>query len=249
MNLLPWPVYIFFGFITCLVWIVVGLVIRSTASARNPSRFQIAVELLLDNVRDLLSASLGEGGERHLPLVITLFLWILVADIMGQIPLLHSPTASTSVTIALGLISFIYVQYVGISTNGILGYLKHFVGPVIFLFWLFLPIEIIGELAKPFSLGMRLFGNIYGEDVINDLASKAGQHFFIPVQLPVYFLQLFTDLIQAVIFSLLTAAYISIFASSHHQQNIDIPHEDENEGDMKGRIPAEFSDPHATAHV
>lgn len=244
MHLLPWPVYIFYSLVAYLILIAIAAVINANASARNPSRFQIAVELLMDNVRDLLSASLGEGGERHLPLVMTLFLYILVADIMGQVPLLHSPTAATSVTIALGLISFFYVQYVGITSNGILGYLKHFVGPVIFLVWLFLPIEIIGELAKPFSLGMRLFGNIYGEDVINDLASKAGARFYIPVQLPVYFLQLFTDLIQAVIFALLTSAYISIFSSSHHQQNIDIPHEGENNGDVVGRIPAEFSKSH-----
>jgi F-type H+-transporting ATPase subunit a len=112
---------------------------------------------------------------------------------------------------------------------------------------LFIPMEIIGELAKPFSLGMRLFGNIYGEDVINDLAKNAGKgtmFWWIPWQLPVYFLQLFTDLIQAVIFALLTSAYISIFTSSHHQKNIDIPHQDENNGEIDGRVPAEFSKAH-----
>jgi len=241
MHLLAWTIYVFFGLLTGLILIVLGLVISATASARNPSRFQIAVELLLDNVRDLLSASLGEGGASHLPLVMTFFLYILVGDIIGQIPAFKSPTAATSTTIGLGLISFFYVQYVGIKTNGLGGYLKHFAGPVLLLCWLFIPIEIVGELSKPFSLGMRLFGNIYGEDVINDLAVAAGGSFHIPVQLPVYFLQLFTDLIQAVIFSLLTAAYISIFVSSHHQENIDIPHQDENNGDVAGRIPAEFS--------
>ena len=244
MDLLPWYIYAFFGLVAGAILTVFALVINSTASARNPSRFQIGVEILLDNIRDLLSASLGEGGERHLPLVITFFLYILVCDLMGQVPLLHSATAATSNTIGLGLITFVYVQYVGISTNGFVGYLKHFVGPVLILCWLFIPIELVGEISKPFSLGMRLFGNIYGEDVINDLATKAGQKFFIPGQLPVYFLQLFTDLIQAVIFSLLTAAYISIFSSSHDQHNVDIPHENENNGDLVGRIPAEFSKSH-----
>jgi F-type H+-transporting ATPase subunit a len=267
MILLPWIVYVFYGAIACVILTVIGVVINATASARYPSRFQIFMELILDNVRDLLSASLGEGGESHLPLVITLFLFILVCDVLGQIPLFKSATSSTSTTLGLGLISFCYVQFVGIKSNGLWGYLKHFGGPasdlkapsgngtgvpgyikyllgLVLMLALFLPIEIIGEFAKPFSLGMRLFGNIYGEDVINGLATTAGQKFFIPVQFVVYFLQLFTDLIQAVIFSLLTSAYISVFTSSHHQTNIDIPHQDENNGDVVGRIPAEFSKTH-----
>jgi F-type H+-transporting ATPase subunit a len=244
MNLLPWYIYSFYGLIAGGIWIVIALCAKANVSARYPSRFQVAVELLLDWLRDNLSAALGEGGDAHLPLVISFFLYILVSDLMGQVPLFHSATAATSNTIALGLISFVYVQFVGIKSNGLLGYLKHFVGPVLWMAPLFILIEIIGELSKPFSLGMRLFGNIYGEDVINDLATKAGEHFFIPLQIIVYPLQLFTDLIQAVIFALLTSAYISIFVSSHHQQNIDIPHEDENNGDVIGRIPAEFSKTH-----
>jgi F-type H+-transporting ATPase subunit a len=241
MSLYPWVVYAFYGLIAGLLLIGIAVVISKTATARNPGRFQIAVELLMDNLRDLLSASLGEGAAPHLPLVLSLFLYVLVCDILGQVPFFHSATASTSCALGLGLISFVYVQYIGIKMNGLLGYLKHFLGPVLILFPLFLPIEIIGEIAKPFSLGMRLFGNIYGEDVINALAFNAGHKYFIPGQLPIYFLQLFTDIIQAVIFALLTSAYISVFTSSHHQENIDIPHQDENEGDVKGRIPAEFS--------
>ena len=81
-------------------------------------------------------------------------------------------------------------------------------------------IELVSEITKPFSLGMRLFGNVYAEDYLNNLAGKGGEPFFLPTQFPVYFLQLFTDIVQAVIFSLLTCAYISLM----------IPHHDEDHG-------------------
>ena len=89
------------------------------------------------------------------------------------------------------------------------------------LFFLFIPIEIIGEFVKPFSLSMRLFGNIYGEDVINGLALGAGSHFFIPVQFLINVLQTFTDVVQAFIFALLTCAYISIMSETHGQDGHD----------------------------
>jgi F-type H+-transporting ATPase subunit a len=140
------------------------------------------------------------------------------------------------------------VQYVGIRSNGLLGYLKHFAGPVILLVWLFIPIEIISELAKPFSLGMRLFGNIYGEDVISNLTMAAGAWkgglMLLPLQILVRCLQLFTDGVQAFIFAILTSAYISIFSTHHADEGIDVPHITEKDGEVAGRIPAEFSSRH-----
>jgi F-type H+-transporting ATPase subunit a len=240
MNLEPIRVYIFSEIVVAIILISIALVIRFTASARNPGKFQIAIELVLDGMRDILSSALGEGSEQHLPLVLTFFLYILVSNLLGEFPGFRSATAATSTTIGLGLISFFYVQYVGIKSNGLLGYMKHFAGPVIFLAWLFIPIEIISELAKPFSLGMRLFGNIFGEDVINDLTLHGGI-LMVPLQVLVRMLQLFTDLVQAFIFAILTSAYISIFSTHHADEGIDVPHISEVDGEVVGRIPAEFS--------
>jgi F-type H+-transporting ATPase subunit a len=240
MNLEPIRVYIFSEIVVAIILISIALVIRFTASARNPGKFQIAIELVLDGMRDILSSALGEGSEQHLPLVLTFFLYILVSNLLGEFPGFKSATAATSTTIGLGLISFFYVQYVGIKSNGLLGYMKHFAGPVIFLAWLFIPIEIISELAKPFSLGMRLFGNIFGEDVINDLTLHGGI-LMVPLQVLVRMLQLFTDLVQAFIFAILTSAYISIFSTHHADEGIDVPHISEVDGEVVGRIPAEFS--------
>ncbi len=246
MNLLHWWVYTFYGLLSGVIVLVIFLAAGQGAKTRNPSRFQSLMEWMLDGMRSLFSGAIGEGGQQYLPVILTLFFYVLVSNLLGLIPLFRSPTASTSTTIALGLFVFVFVQYVGIKHNGLGGYLRHFLGPVLALAPLLLIIELVGEIAKPFSLGMRLFGNVYGEDIINDLLTKAGSHaFFIPFQIPVYALQIFTDLIQAYIFAVLAASYIATFTSGHHQDEIDIPHEHENGGELKGVIPA--ADYHKTA--
>jgi F-type H+-transporting ATPase subunit a len=212
MDLKHWWVYAIYSLIAAVICLVVGILSVSKPS-KIPGRLQNLMELAVGGLKDLFSEALGPHAQEHLPLVLSLFFYILVSNLMGLVPGLTSPTASTSVTVALGIIVFVYVQYIGIKSRGILGYLKHFVGPLLALCWLFIPIEIIGELAKPFSLAMRLFGNIFGEDKISELAAGAGNRLHIPFQFPVYLLQIFTDLVQAFIFALLTCAYISIISS------------------------------------
>ena len=239
MVLLPWWVYTLYGLISGLILIVIGMVAGSKPDTRHPKGLQNFMEYILDWLREQFSGALGEGGQQYLPLVITLFLYIVVSNLLGLLPAFKSATAATSTTIALGLFVFVFVQYVGIKHNGVLNYLKHFCGPVLALAPLLIIIELVGEVAKPFSLGMRLFGNVYGEDIINDLLTKGGTHlFFIPFQVPIYLLQIFTDLVQAYIFAILTCSYISIFTSSHHQDGIDIPHENENGGDTVAVVKA-----------
>ncbi len=236
MDLQEWPIYLINGIAAALVLMFLGYTAARKNDVKRPGRLQGFFEWSISELSSLFRGALGPHGERHLPLVLTLFFYILFTNLTGLIPsilgykadgklaepIITSATAATSTTVALALIVFFYVQYVGIQSKGLLGYLKHFLGPVIFLFWLFLPIEIIGEFVKPFSLSMRLFGNIYGEDVINNLALSAGSHFFIPAQFLINILQLFTDVVQAFIFALLTCAYIAIMSDTH----------DEHEGDL-----------------
>ena len=200
--------------------IVFALLARAGKNTQKvPGRYQNFFELAIEGLRGMFMGALGPGGERHLPLVFTLFFYILISNFLGLFPGLKSPTSATSVTIALGIIVFFYVQWVGITSNGIIGYLKHFAGPVIFLVWLFVPIEIIGELSKPFSLAMRLFGNIFGEDKLVDMIFAAQGHSFIlhlvPLQFLVNLLQVFTNCVQAFIFALLTCSYIALMSAPH----------------------------------
>jgi F-type H+-transporting ATPase subunit a len=213
MDLLDWKVYAFYIVLTSVILIVFGIAAVSGRS-KVPGRFQITIEWLMEYLRNTFMSALGEGGERHLPLIFGLFWYILFCDMLELIPAFKAATANPSTTIGLGIIVFVYTQYVGIKSKGIGPYLKHFLGPVLIMAPLFFVIEVLGEFVKPFSLGMRLFGNIYAEDIINDLAAKAWHG--IPFQIIVYFLQIFTGVIQAFIFALLSCAYIGLMAETHH---------------------------------
>jgi F-type H+-transporting ATPase subunit a len=232
LQLQDWYIYLINGLIAALVLLILGRIATVKPNVKKPGRIQGFFEWSIEGLSDMFRGALGPNAEQHLPLILALFFYVLFSNLAGLIPsipgfrpdgtlaepYIESSTAATSTTIALALIVFVYVQYIGIKNKGLLGYLKHFLGPVPFLFWLFLPIEIIGELVKPFSLSMRLFGNIYGEDVINNLAMGAGAHIFVPIQVLINALQTFTDIVQAFIFALLTCAYIAIMSETHHDQ-------------------------------
>ena len=231
MELLPWTTYAFFIFLTSLITLLV-CAWAAAPRARVPGRLQAGMELMLEWLREVFLGAMGPGGERHLMLVFGLFFYILFCNMLELIPGFRAATANPSTTIGLGIIVFFYTQYVGITSKGLKEYLKHFVGPLLILAPLFIVIEILGEFIKPFSLGMRLFGNIYAEDVMNDLAAGAipiGPHghplFAIPLQIIVYPLQIFTGGIQAFIFAMLTCAYIGIMAETHHntEGDFDVP--------------------------
>lgn len=186
-------------------------------------------EYIVESMINFTTGIIGPGGEKYVPLVGTLFFFILTSNLWGQIPGFHSPTANLSTTLALGLIVFIYVQFVGIRQNGIGGYLKHFAGPMPAIAPLLFPIELISELVKPFTLAMRLFGNIFGEDtVILVLATLAVTmmpkplNHILPFQLPILILGLLTAFVQTLVFTLLTCIYLSLV--SHHDADHDGQH-------------------------
>jgi len=136
-----------------------------------------------------------------------------------MVPLGHSPSTSLTITASLAILVFLYVQYTGIHRLGVLGYAHHMAGsPRDVIGWcmvpLLLPLHIIGELAKPFSLALRLFGNITGEDtliavfVMLGIALVSFSPVGVPLQIPFYFLGLLLSTIQALVFTLLSSIYI-----------------------------------------
>lgn len=231
MELLPWPVYAFYVVLTSVLLLAFGAFAVSKR-ATIPGRTQGFVEWVMEGLRTTFLGALGLNGERHLPLVFALFWYILFCNMIELVPFFRAATANPSTTIGLGIIVFFYTQYVGIKSKGLKEYLKHFAGPLLILAPLFIVIEILGEFIKPFSLGMRLFGNIYAEDIMNDIAAGAvpiGPHghpfFAVPLQIIVYPLQIFTGVIQAFIFAMLTCAYIGIMSETHHNEDgdFDVP--------------------------
>ncbi len=206
--------------------VVAAIMILFALAARKkleavPRKLQNLAEMIVEGLNNLTVGIIGPGGERFTPLVGTLFVFILLMNLIGQIPGFHSPTANFSLTLALGIVVFVYVQYQGMKTNGVGGHLKHFMGPMPALAWLIAPIELIGEFVKPFTLGIRLFGNIFGEDVIIVVIAALGTTTLgiqgIPLHFPLLLLALLTAVVQAMVFSILTCIYLA--QVTHHEHS------------------------------
>ncbi len=225
--------------------VALGLIAFALAARRTlnmvPKGFQNFAEWVVETLNQFTVGIIGEGGQKYTPLVGTVFIYIFLMNLIGIIPGFHSPTANLSTTLALGVVIFVYVQYEGIRQNGVVGYFRHFMGPMLALSPLILPVELISEFIRPFTLAVRLFGNIFGEDVIilvlAGLTAQMGAKYltWLPLQFPVMLLALLTDFVQAMVFSILTCIYIALV--QHHG-----PGEHGEEG------PIEPAHSHATGH-
>jgi F-type H+-transporting ATPase subunit a len=195
---------------------VLSLVARSRLSVENPGRFQIALEEIVGLFLQLLRTNVGEKGPRFLPLVGGIGVFIFIANQMGKIPGLMSPTASLNTTVGCALTVWVYYHYQGIREQGVVAYVKHFAAPPgapIFIAPIMFPIEIISHLSRVMSLSLRLFGNIFGEEmVVLILASIVP--FLVP--LPMMVLGLVTGTLQAFIFMLLTMIYLAGAVHTEH---------------------------------
>jgi F-type H+-transporting ATPase subunit a len=172
-----------------------------------PPRFGLRnlFEVLADTVIGLMAGVMGEKeARRYLPLVGTLFLFILFSNLLGLIPGFLPPTETLKTNLALSIAVFILSHVFGVREHG-LKYFKHFLGPIWWLIPLMLPIELISHFARPLSLSMRLMGNIVGDHKL------VGVFFgILPLLLPIPFMLMgvLVCVVQAVVFSLLTTVYI-----------------------------------------
>lgn len=221
-------------FFSLLVIIFMTLVAYAAYRKREkiPGPLQNVVEILVEAFSSYIEGILGkEDGRRFVPFLGTLFFYILLMNFFGLIPLMKSPTSVVNTTLALAICVFIYVQYTGIRRLGIGGYIFHLAGePRGVIGWslvvIILPLHIIGEFAKPVSLGLRLFGNIMGEDTLLAVFLGLGVLILsfipvpvgIPLHVPFIFLALLTSTIQALVFTLLSTIYISQVLPHHDEE-------------------------------
>jgi F-type H+-transporting ATPase subunit a len=168
-----------------------------------PRGISNAVEMLVETVDWLVKSTMGEKHKGFTPYIGTLVLYLLFANLIGLVAL-RPPTADLSTTLALSIITFLLTQYYGLRSKGILTYLKGFVEPIPIM----LPMNIIGEVANPFSLAFRLFGNILGGSIIMALLYSVTP-VLIPVPLHLYF-DVFSGVLQTFIFSMLTMTFIAM---------------------------------------
>jgi len=184
------------------------LFIFSWMARRNlqmvPGGVQNFAEVVVGGLEDFVVTTIGEDGRKVFPILCGLFLYILVSNLLGLMPGCDAPTANVNTNLAMALFIFFYYNLVGLC-RWKLGYIKHFMGPMIFLSPLMFPIEVISHTARILSLTLRLFGNIRGEEIVLILFFALA-----PVvgTIPIYFLFLLAKVLQAFIFFMLSMIYL-----------------------------------------
>lgn len=191
--------------------LIVGLMVRSSISL-VPGKMQQFLEVIIIGLNNLIADVIGPEGKRYLPLIGGLAFFIFISNFLGMVPSMSAPTGNFNTTVACAIVVFLYYNYLGFKEHG-MSYGKHFLGPIWWLAPLMLIIEIIGHLARPLSLSMRLFGNISGEHVATGVFYDIFS-FILP--LPMMALGLFAAFLQSFIFIMLTMVYISGSISHEH---------------------------------
>ena len=212
---------VIFAWLVGLLIILVAF-IASRRPQMIPGKLQNLVETLVEGLYNFIAGIIGERhAARFVPFLGTLGIYIWCMNLFGLIPFMESPTSNLNVTFALAIVVFLYAQWIGIRGLGLIGYVDHLMGqPRNMTGWLLvplmLPIHILGELAKPISLSCRLFGNVFGEDMLLVAFVSLGVTTLawsnlpigLPLQLPFLVLALLTSTLQAMVFMVLSTIYI-----------------------------------------
>lgn len=208
---------------TSLLLVVLSLLYKAKLSSASNAlipdygfSFRNLVESYGNFIMGQCKAVIGEkDGPEYFGFVGTIFLVIFVNNMIGLIPGILPPTEQTSTTLALGVFSFIYYNFIGCKKLGVVNYLKHFAGPVWYMAVLIFPIEILSNFVRPLSLALRLRGNMMGDHMVLSVFSD-----LVPGIVPIVFMVLgmLVSFIQAYVFTCLSMVYISL-ASAHHDHD------------------------------
>jgi len=197
-----------FTFVTHTWMTMLILIVSAILFARKvqiiPKKGQIFFEVVIEGLENFMVEIAGPEGRFFFPYIATVFLFIFVSNLIGLVPGFNSPTANLNTTLALALCTFIYTHIIGVKFHGI-KYIKHFLEPVWWLAPLMLPIELIGHFARIMSLSVRLFGNIFGKEMVLSILFTLAGLYLAP--LPILFLGLLVGFIQALVFMLLSIMY------------------------------------------
>lgn len=227
-NAIPWYTIMFV--LACIISLLLIWIFKGRLSEDEPGHGQQTLEVGVLAVRSMLEDIVGPHGLQYFPVVMTFAVLILVSNLMGLFPLFMSPTSATSVTFALGISSFLYYNYIGIRENGVFRHLKHFAGPIWWIAPLIFPIEIISNLIRPFSLGIRLFGNLFADEkVMDSIAHLVPPYTYWGVPILLMPLSLFVALIQTFVFVLLSQLYLSEVSHAPHDSHAEHGETDEQE--------------------
>jgi len=209
----PWENWITMEILVALIIIVLFALLRSKLSVERPGKLQMMFEAIYSFVAGQARDAVEHGSSKYVPFFGTLFIFILFMNLIGIIPGFESPTMTPAVPAGLAIAAFLYYNYMGFREQGIGRYLAHFAGPMPLLAPLMVPIEFISHLARPLSLTIRLFANMFaGERVTITFLSLT--YIFLPA---VFMgLHVFVALLQAFIFMLLTMIYVGGAVAHEH---------------------------------
>jgi F-type H+-transporting ATPase subunit a len=206
------------GFCTLLI-IILSLVAYSVAgkpeqaiTPDNKLTLRSFFEVVVESLQGFVESSLGHDGYKYLSIIGSLFIYILINNLMGLVPGFNPATSNLNTTLSVGLLVFVLYNVQGLREHGV-GYLKHFMGPLIWLAPLLLPIELISHMVRPMSLGLRLFGNMTGDHMVLSVFLE-----LVPLGVPMifYLLGMFICFLQAFVFSLLSMVYVSMATAHDH---------------------------------
>ena len=212
------PLHVVPDYLVMVLIVAVVLALVLGLSSRRltlvPGRRQTVVEMIVQLFEGLVVDSVGPAGRKYVPVIGTVGLFIFGCNMVGLIPGFMSPTSKLNVTVGCAAVVFVYYHAQGVKAQG-LKYFKHFLGPVPFLAPLMIPIEVISHFSRPVSLSMRLFGNIFAEELLIVIMAS-----IIPFLLPLPFMAvaIFTSLIQSFVFVLLSCIYIA-GAVAHEEEH------------------------------
>jgi F-type H+-transporting ATPase subunit a len=209
----PWADFMVMQIVVALILIVLFAMLRGSLSVTNPGRMQHIFELIHEFVSGQSEDHLGHDSPRHIVLFETLFFFILLSNLIGVIPGFVSPTQVIYVPAGCALISFVYFNLVGIRKHGLVKYTAHFGGPIPWMAPMMFLIEIISTVARPLSLSIRLFANMFAGEQVT-LVFMSLTYLVIPA---VFMgLHVFVGLLQAYVFVVLTIIYVAGAVAEEH---------------------------------
>ena len=208
----PWADFVVMQIFVVVLLMIVFAILRPRLSVDKPGGLQHIFEMIYDFVNGQAEDQVGHEGHKYLPYFGTIFIFILSCNLIGLIPAFESPTMNAPVTCGCALATFFYYHLMGLQANGI-GYVKHFMGPMTWLAPLMFPIEVVSHLARPLSLTVRLYANMFAGEQVTMVFLKM-TYLIVPV---VFMgLHMFVGIVQAYIFMLLTMVYVGSAVAHEH---------------------------------
>jgi F-type H+-transporting ATPase subunit a len=209
----PWANFVCMELLVAVIIVILFAILRPRLSSDNPGKLQHTFELVYQFLHGESEEQVGHNGPHYIAYFGTIFIFILFMNLIGVVPGFESPTMSPAVPLGCAAATFLYYNIMGFRANGVGKYLAHFAGPMPFLAPLMVPIELISHLARPLSLTIRLYANMYaGEQVTMVFLSLT--YFLVPA---VFMgLHVFVSLLQAYIFMLLTMMYVAGAVAHEH---------------------------------